>query len=171
MTPVTIRALASFVGMQLGWFACVLGAARGRPWLGPVVVLVALSVHVARQPSRGREALVLGGAALLGFVVDTALIHTGVLHMECVVAPPWLVALWPNFAAATARGGLLDALRARPFLGAVVGALGGALAYDAGARLGPIALDAPRLVALGIIALVWSAVLPSLFALRARCGT
>ena len=165
-----MRAFASFVGLQLGWFACVLGAAHGRPWLGPVVVLVALSVHVARQPSRGREALVLGVAALVGFVVDTALLRTGVLHMAGLVAPAWLVALWPNFAAATARGGLLDALRARPRLGAVAGAVGGALAYDAGARLGPIALDAPRLTALVVIAVVWSAVLPSLFALRTRCG-
>ncbi len=165
-----MRAFASFVGLQLGWFACVLGAAHGHPWLGPVVVLVALSVHVERQPSRWREALVLVGAAVLGFVVDTTLLRTGVLHIEGLVAPPWLVALWPNFAAATARGGLLDALRRLPLLGAVVGAAGGALAYDAGARLGPVALDAPRLIALGLIALVWSAVLPSLFALRARCG-
>ena len=165
-----MRALASFVGLQLGWFACVLGAAHGRPWLGPVVVLVALSVHVARQHSSGREALVLGFAAVLGFVVDTALLRTGVLQLEGLVAPPWLVALWPNFAAATARGGLLDALRGRPLVGALVGAVGGALAYDAGARLGPIALDAPRIVALAVIAVVWSAVLPSLFALRSRCG-
>ena len=164
-----MRAVASFVGLQLGWFACVLGAAHGRPWLGPVVVLVALSVHLARHPSRTREVIVLGAAAVLGFVVDTALLRTGVLHVEGLVSPPWLVALWPNFAAATARGGLLGTLRERPLLGALVGASGGALAYDAGARLGPVALDTPRLGALVVIALVWSAVLPTLFALRSRC--
>ena len=165
-----MRAVASFLGLQLGWFACVLGAAHGHPWLGPVVVLVALSVHVARQPSGGREVLVLGAAAVLGFVVDTALLRTGVLHLDGMLSPPWLVALWPNFAAATARGGLLGALRERPLLGALVGAAGGALAYDAGARLGPIGLVAPRLVALAVIAVAWSAVLPALFALRARCA-
>jgi hypothetical protein len=31
-----MRLLVNFVAFQLGWFACVLGAAQGLPWLGPV---------------------------------------------------------------------------------------------------------------------------------------
>ena len=167
-----MRAFASFVLLQLGWFACVLGAAHSRPWLGPLVVALALSLHVVRQASRGREALVLGLTVAMGFVVDSALLRAGVLGMASgsLLSPPWLVALWPNFAAATAPGGLLVALRERRLAAALVSAVGGALAYDAGARLGPIAIEAPRVVGLLVIALVWSAVLPLLFALRARAG-
>ncbi len=33
-----MRLLLNFAAFQIGWFACVLGAANGFPWLGPVVV-------------------------------------------------------------------------------------------------------------------------------------
>jgi hypothetical protein len=51
----TRRAVLSFAFMQVGWFACVLGAARGYPWLGPAVVFVGLAIQVRTQ-SRGARA-------------------------------------------------------------------------------------------------------------------
>lgn len=170
MTP---RSVLSFAFMQLGWFACVLGAARGRPGLGPAVVLVGLAIHVGtqRRAARATEGLVLALAAALGLLVDTALLSAGVLIASGAVSPPWLVALWPNLAAATARGASLGSLDRRPILGVLTGAIGGPLAYDAGARFGAIGLAQGRLSALAIISAVWSLVLPTLFCLRRRIGT
>ena len=165
------RALASFVVLQAGWFACALGAANGVGWVGPAVVLAALVVHVGRGPSsaRGREVVFLAAAALVGFVVDTALLRLGVLVIPgAAVAPAWLVALWPNFAATTGKGGLLSSVARRPLVAAALGAVGGPLAYDGGARLGALGLHASRLGALAVLALVWAAVVPALFALRSR---
>jgi hypothetical protein len=49
---------------QLGGFACVLGAASGRPWLGPATVATwcALYVGAARDRARTIALLALVGA-------------------------------------------------------------------------------------------------------------
>ena len=166
-----MRAALSFVMLQLGWFACVLGAVHGRSWLGPAVVLAALALHVRLEPTtaRAREVVVLAGAAVIGFLVDTALLRNGVIVLaNAPISPAWLVVLWPNVAAATAPRGTLHALARRPRLAALLGAVAGPLAYDAGARLGAISLDHDRLRALVIIGVAWSGVLPVFFALRLR---
>lgn len=170
---VTPRAVLSLAFMQAGWFACVLGAARGCSWLGPSVVFVGLAIQVGTQPRawRAKEVLVLALAAILGFLVDSALLRGGVTIVAgAAVSPPWLVALWPNLAAATARGGSLGFLERRPVLGALFGMLGGPFAYDAGVRFGAIGLAQSRLGALAIIGAAWSLVLPTLFCLRRRLG-
>jgi hypothetical protein len=162
------RPVLSFVVLQLGWFASVLGAAHGHPWLGPVVVLGSLAVHVRLQPATARtqEVLVLALAAAIGLLVDAALFRAHVTAVgDARIPPAWLVVLWPNVAAATAPTGSLHALARRPLLGALAGAVAGPLAYDAGYRLGAIELDRARLF---VIALAWSGVLPIFFALRSR---
>ncbi len=171
MTP---RSVLSLAFMQVGWFACVLGAARGYSWLGPSIVFVGLAIHVGTQPKacRAKEVAVLAVAALLGFLVDSGLLRAGVTTVAgAAFSPPWLVALWPNLAAATAPGGSLASLERRPVLGALLGVLGGPLAYDGGVRLGAIGLAQSRLGALAIIGAAWSLVLPTLFCLRRRTGT
>jgi len=169
----TVRPVVSFLGLQLGWFACVLGATHGHAWFGPAFVLATLALHVRLQPSnaRTREAAVLASTALVGFLVDTALLRSGMIELAGAgLSPAWLVALWPNFAAATAPGGSLGGLARRPLLAALLGAVAAPLAYAGGARLGALGLDRHPVGALAAIAVVWSGVLPSLFALRALVG-
>jgi hypothetical protein len=86
-------------------------------------------------------------------------------------SPAWLVALWPNVAAATAPGGSLVALARRPLVAALVGAIAAPASYVAGARLGALALDGDRPRALAIIAIAWATVLPTFFALRTHLET
>jgi hypothetical protein len=164
-----LRPLLSFVVLQAGWFACVLGAARGYPWLGPAVVAVVLARHVAVQPSARSEALVLGTAAAVGFLVDTVLLRFHILHVVgATLSPPWLVALWPNFISTTADDGMLRALPRRPLLASALGAIGGPVAYDAGARLGAVELGPDRVLALVVIGLVWAVTVPALATIRRR---
>jgi hypothetical protein len=167
------RAVLSFAFLQMGWFACVLGEARGYSWLGPSVVFAGLAIHVGTRPrpSRATEVLVLALAAVLGFLVDSALLRAGVMTIAgAAVSPPGLVALWPNLAAATARGGSLGSLERRPILGGLLGVLGRPFAYDAEVRLGAIGLAPSRLGALAIVGAAWSLVLPTLCCLRRWIG-
>ena len=47
-----MRIALAFVAFQAGWFACVLGAARGAGWVGLcVVAAVALAFGMAWQPA------------------------------------------------------------------------------------------------------------------------
>ena len=167
----TLRAVLSFVGLQIAWFACVLGAAHGHAWLGPTVVLPALAIHVRTQPraARRKEIVLLALAALAGFFVDTALLRAGVISVAgAEVSPPWLVVLWPTLAAATASTGSLASLSRRPLLGALLGAVGGAAAYRSGSALGAIGLGESQVRSRAIIFVAWSGVLPTLFWLRLR---
>ena len=45
----------NYAGFQLGWFACVGGAARGWAWAGPAAAAVLVGLHLAFAPDPKRE--------------------------------------------------------------------------------------------------------------------
>jgi len=166
------RTLSTVLAVQVGWAACVVGAASGRGWLGPVVVAVMLSVRVATAPDKAGFIRTLLGALLIGVTLDGILAATGVLAFSDATTsswpvPLWMVALWGNFVLA------LDALHwlvSRPALASAIGAVGGPLAYLAGARLGAVTLGPTDAGALVAIALEWAVALPLLLFLAGRAA-
>ena len=155
--------------MQLGWFACVTGAAHGIGWLGPLVVLVTLAIHVRGQPRRAREVALLGAVVVVGFLIDTSLLRLGLTAIAGATdAPPWLVVLWPNFAATTTRGATLSGLGRRPLVATLLGAVCGPLAYASGVSMGAMTFPRPGNLALIVIGMVWAAFVPLAFVARAR---
>lgn len=162
--------VANFIGFQIGWFACVLGAAYGFLWLGPAVVaLLALLNLYERHPSqRLSEVRLLGLACLLGLLLDSLLAAAGVFTFLDRQLPPWLsrpwmVALWANFAL-TLRSSMAW-LQGRYPLAALLGAISGPLAYWAGARLGAVELNG--LYSIFFLAAVWLPTVPLLLWLSA----
>jgi hypothetical protein len=148
----------SFVAFQTGWFACILGAANGMPWLGPMVVAAFLSCMLVIHRDRFSFALRMTGVAGLGFVADTLLLRAGFLDFGgASVSPLWMTALWPNLCAALDSS--LGWLSGRYVLAAAAGAVAGPLAYYAGDRLGALRVDSSP-YAVAAIAIEWSAALP-----------
>jgi len=165
-----VRLLLNFAAFQAGWFACVLGAARGMPWLGPLVVLVVVALHLrlSRRPLRELQLVLM--AAALGLVIDSLLLSTGWLAYPSGLwlpgfAPYWIVAMWALFA--TTLNVSLGWLHGRTALAAALGAVGGPLSYLAGEKLGGIALVNPTaaLLALGV---AWGLAMPGLMRLASR---
>jgi hypothetical protein len=161
---------ANVVLFQLGWFACVLGAARGWAREGVALALAIVAVHVARAVHPRRELLLVAVAAATGALADSLLAATGWLRYESAeplqgMAPYWIVALWALFAITLNVS--MRALRARPLAGALFGLAGGPLAYLGGEKLGAVALVQP-LPALAALALVWALATPLLLALALR---
>lgn len=155
----------NFAAFQAGWFACILGAANGMTWLGPVVVGAFLASMLARR-RRVAFVLRLTGAAGLGLVADTILLRAGILSFGAgSVSPLWMTALWPNLAA-TLDSSLCWFSR-RYVLAAASGAVAGPLAYCAGDRLGAIRLD-PSPFAVVAVACEWLAAFPLLVLLTDR---
>jgi hypothetical protein len=155
---------------QLGWFACVMGAAKGHPWLGLPVVAMAVLVHLfaARQPVR--EASLLLICTLLGAVLDSALLLTGWIEYPNGLwlpglAPYWIVAMWVLFGTTLNRS--LRWMRGRPWLALLFGAVGGPLSYAAGEGMGAMSMSNP-VMAMTALAALWGLVLPLLFATAAR---
>jgi hypothetical protein len=164
-TPSTTAILVNVAGFQLGWFACVLGAAHWMPWLGPLVAVPILAWHLASAARPGRAALLLAAAALAGFGLDTLLIRAERIAFAQGMlvegfAPYWMVCLWALFASTFNVS--LRWLRTKPVLAALFGALGGPLAYWAGARLGAATLLEPAWAGLLLVGLVYAVATPVL---------
>ncbi|MBE7559528.1 DUF2878 domain-containing protein [bacterium] len=162
--------LANFVGFQLGWFACILGAAHGRPWLGPLVVVAWLAPFVWISPrSRGDLATLLA-AGLSSYLADSVLVLAGWLSFPSAAwgwpSTLWMVALWVNLAG-TLRWSL-SWLREHRAWSALLGSLGGPLAYAAGVRLGAVQLPAGA-VSLVAVGVVWALAMPALLWLSRVC--
>lgn len=158
------RNLLNAALFQGAWFAAVLGAAGGRPWLGPAAVALVVAIHLVLTDNRPGETKLLLAAGILGFLFDTALVATGtflpVQHLlPRPFSPPWMVSLWLNFAATLNVS--LAWLRGRYLLAVLFGAVGGPLAYYGGARLG--ATEAlPTTGAILILAAGWGVMTPLL---------
>ncbi len=158
------RKLLNAALFQIAWFAAVLGAAKGMSWLGPLVMVPVLGVHLAMAENRSGEIKLLVAAGILGFLFDTALVTAGIFLpvpylLPRPFSPPWMVGLWLNFAATLNVS--LGWLRGRYFLAVIFGAIGGPLAYYGGARMG--ATEAlPTTHGLLVLIVMWGIMTPLL---------
>jgi hypothetical protein len=160
----------NFVLFQLGWFACVLGAARGWPWAGSICAAGVAACHLWSARRWRRAAVLLLAAVAIGTVWDSIPVTLGWLHyssgqIATGIAPHWIVALWLLFA--TTLNVSLRWLRGRYLLAAVLGVVAGPLAYCAGAELGALQFTRPPRD-LAFLAGGWGLILPALVWLASR---
>jgi len=165
-------ALLNAVANQVGWFACVLGAAAGWGAAGAAVALALVLLHLvfaSRPEVEWPLVLVAGG---LGLVIDTLHADFGVLefkgHEAGAVAPLWIFALWVQFA--TTLRFCMSWLSRRYVLASMFGLIGGPLAFLGGERLGAATFGEPRFWSLAVVAASWSVALPLLVAVSDRMG-
>ncbi|WP_176517556.1 DUF2878 domain-containing protein [Pseudomonas faucium] len=155
--------LGNALWLQAGWWACVLGARQ--PWL-LWLVLAGLVVHLCLCPSLRSEVRVLLWVALAGCLLDSVLGLLGVFRFAHGPLPLWLALLWLVLAS-----GLRHSLAwaGRPlWRAALLGLLGGPLAYLAGARVAGIELPLGPLLTGLILAPIWMLVLPLTLRFAAR---
>ena len=159
--------LFNVVAYQLAWFAVLIGAARGQAWVGALVALLVCAVHLWQR----RDAIewrLMGACIAIGALVDGVLGGTGQVHYagwSFPAAPYWMLSLWLAFA--TTLNHSLRWLMTRPMLAVLVGAVGGPLAYLAGAKLGALELVTPRL-GLPMLALLWASAMLTLSLVLSR---
>lgn len=161
-----LAVFANFVLYQLAWLACVWSAAAGRSGIGVAVALAVVAVQLRRE---WRVILLTG---LIGTVWESLLTGLDWVRYHEAWAegwpPLWIIALWLAFA--TTFNVSLRWLRPRAGWAALLGLVGGPLAWWAGERLGALELTSP-LGSLSVIGLGWAVLMPILLALAARCDT
>ena len=163
--------LSNFIAFQIGWFACVLGGAHLRPWLGTLLVAVLIIGHLWQLPRPRSELMLIIGAGLLGLVADSVLMNLGLTRFPSGIliegiAPHWMIAMWMLFA--TTLNISMRWLKQRWLLMILFGALGGPLAYYAGFKLGGVMFHDTFWLSMAALALVWAAAMPVLMALSER---
>lgn len=158
------KVLINVIALQVGWFACVLGAANGMPWLGLPVVAGVLLLHSWLVDDPAPEWRLVAFAVLLGATFDSLLMASGWIDYRNGIvlpglAPVWILAMWAQFA--TVLNVSMAWLKGRPLLAAVTGGVGGPLSWYAGANLGAIELVHPE-AAMIALAVGWCMALPLL---------
>jgi hypothetical protein len=173
-----IRFIANIVAFEVGWSACILGLAHGRPWLGPVVVACIAAMTLVTDRIPARETVAVLTVAALGLLLDSILLAAGVLdvaHGPRIAGAPALFfpvffAMWVNFALLLNVS--LKWLHGRWALAAVLGGASAAPTYYFAQRLGAVELAEPRWLALTVVAIGYAFAVPgaSWLARRLRDG-
>ena len=174
----TARKILNVTLFNVGWFACVLGAAADRFWVGPLAVAGIFAVDLWLCRHRRAELTLIAASMVIGFACDSLLILLGVHEPRRRLLPQplttvWLVAMWGNFAPLLSVS--LRWLRGRLLLAAVLGAIGGPLAYYSGQQLGALSLGDPVIRSSALLAVAWAGAVPLLVwlsdALEGRLAT
>ena len=159
--------IVNFVAFQAGWFLSVYGGAQQMPWLGPIAVAVALTIHLGAAHKPSQELVLILSCALIGCVFDSALLAFGWVQYSSGVfaefaAPYWIITMWMLFA--TTLNVSMRWLRNRETLAVLFGLLGGPISYIIGQKIGGIIL-VEQVAALTALAIGWAIMMPMLLRL------
>ncbi|MGQ4660887.1 DUF2878 family protein [Lysobacter sp. F6437] len=166
-----MRFWTNLIGYQLVWFAVVISAARERPGWGIAAALMFVAVQWWASPVRRADARVVGCALLLGIAVDGSLAASDLLRyagaFPALIAPGWILALWAAFAMTVNHS--MGFIRGRAGLAALLGAVGGPMAYLGAARgFGAVEFSVPVFNGLAALSVGWAIAMTVLMVLAGR---
>ena len=156
--------IANFFIYEAVWLACVLGAAKGFPWLGLLFVLLAIGLHLKASARPLIEARLVAVAVGMGLVFDSLLVSGGWLSyangmIAPGIAPYWILAMWAGFA--TTMNASMSWIKINLVVAALLGAIFGPLSYLAGQEMGAVTFtnSTTSIIAVGI---AWMLAMPLL---------
>lgn len=166
------RPVVEWVGFQVVWLACALGAVQGQNAPGVVAAAMFIGAVLATKGWPLPECRVILASGAVGLVAESALVATELIRFAAPwpstqLAPAWIVALWLAFGATlSAMASLLGPHLATK--ASIIGFVAGPLAYWAGERLGALQVSGPVALTYLAIGLIWAVALPSLLVFRQR---
>ena len=161
--------IINFILFQLAWFACVIGAGKGMPWLGVLITALVLGWHLYQAKNVKPELLLMLCALIIGAAYDQSMLSLGYISYlnngwSSVIVPVWILALWLAFTSTLNVS--LRWMRNKHLVAVVFGAIGGPLAYLGAEKLGAVVLHgATSYIALSI---GWAVITPLLLLLSSR---
>ena len=143
---------AQLLGFNLFWLLAVV-------WQQPAPLLGVLALHGLFSPDRRRDLRLLP-IALAGCLLDALLWQLGLFEFSAGF-PLWLALLWLGFSLTLAHG--LRWLLVLPrWQQALIGGVGGASSYLAGAAMGAVHLPWGLGISGSVLAVIWMVWLPLL---------
>jgi len=162
----------SLVGYQLVWFAAVIGASHDLAWPGVLGMLAYAAAQLLAARNYRVDLSLMATALVFGLLLDGSLIRTGIASYAAAwsnhaMAPAWILALWMTFALTFTQS--LRYLQTRLWLAALLGLVGGPLAYLGAARGWHVVVFAdPAWRSLLVLAMGWALATPALAWLARR---
>jgi hypothetical protein len=157
----------NLISVNIGWLACILGAARGHYWLGLVVVPILFVIHITViQRRKILEIFIVAmTTTAIGFLIDTTLIVVGAVDPNRWLMPApfttiWDLMIWANFSLTLDAS--LRFLQKRPLVAAFLGAICAPGTYYAGDGLGALNFSEPIFSSLLWVGAVWLFAMPCL---------
>ena len=143
------------------WLAAVLLAGQSMGWLGGLVALTVVLLHVCLCRERISEIKTLLMVTILGSAWESVMVNLGWIHYlgsaDPAVLPGWLIAAWMAFAMTLNHG--LAAFKEHPMSAAITGALASPIAWYGAQELGALEMaNSPE--TLMIISASWLVLLP-----------
>jgi hypothetical protein len=167
--------IINFILFQIGWFACVIGAAKQLPWLGVIVVAAIVAWHLSQSKQAKPELVLLALALLIGGTYDQLMLSGGLISYQAHgwaaslgssnIVPAWILALWAVFV--TILNVSLKWMRGKWLVAVLFGAIGGPLAYLGAEKLGAVSLNNPPTTYIAL-AVGWAILTPLLLALSEK---
>jgi len=161
----TWRKIWNFVLFQIGWFACILGAAHHQIGLALAISLICIGIYLWLYQNARSEHELLLKVFIYGLIADTILVQLGWIRFKsdypfAAISPVWMWALWLVFATTLKES--MAWLQGKNGLAGVLGAIAGPLCYEAGVRLGAASWPSSedRVFALIYLAVVWAIAMP-----------
>jgi Protein of unknown function (DUF2878) len=160
----------TLLAYELVWFAAVIGAGHGLVWPGVIAVGLFAAWRLGASPDPRAELGLIAATVLLALALEGSWVAGGLIVYSAPWplpnAPAWLMALWVAFALTLIP--LFGYLHGRPALAALLGAVGGPLAYLGAARAHALQLTTP--VWRGVLALSagWALAMAALTSLAGR---
>lgn len=138
------RLVVNFILFQIGWFACVIGAAKQMPWLGVATVVAIVAWHLTQAKQAKKEGQLLIIALVIGGTFDQIMLNHQLITYQAhgwssMLVPVWILALWAEFV--TVLNVSLRWMKGRWLIAVLFGAIGGPLAYMGAEKLGAVTLN------------------------------
>ena len=169
-----IKNIINIIGFNIGWWACVLGAANDLPYLGPVVMILFLIVHHYLFVSDIQEIYLVLIIGAIGTITDSLLflsgsfIYAGAYSNEILIAPMWITAMWAGFSATVNHS--MSWLKDKWLLMVICGIVFGPAAFFTGEKFGAIEFHLSALFSVLVIAIVYGILMPAIYFLNRHLG-
>ena len=169
-----IKNIINIIGFNIGWWACVLGAANDLTYLGPVIMILFLIVHYYLFVSDIKEIYLVLIIGTIGTIIDSLLflsgsfIYAGAYSNQILIAPMWITAMWMGFSATVNHS--MSWLKDKWLIMVICGIVFGPAAFFTGEKFGAIEFHLSALFSVLVIAIVYGILMPAIYLLNGHLG-
>ena len=162
-----MKKIFNIIGFYIVWWGCVLGIIYHYPYIGPILCLFFIFIHIKYIAINNTELKLIIYISILGTFVDSTFIITNLLNYKggygenILIAPLWITSMWAGFA--TSINHSMKWLKGKNLIGFTLGAIFGPLAYITGAKFNVIEFTSNYDFTIVALALAWGLSIPTIY--------